>query len=594
MRHASCAARFGKIISLSAASVVVLIGGSVWLGNGSALAESTNLRAQETNPSVIVTIPETQTIGRARRKRGRFFRRARGRKPVILVRAAPRLPAAAPVLAAPQPVPPSTRALAKKKPGKLPAPAVAAVAIPIAPFPATDSGRLELAAGGLTASVTQESVKSQPAEGELVYASVVVQGSGPAELRVDALGGKLLPLLGTSITTGSDGTSQIARFDLGENGRTAVTMELKADDKARSRLRVTLSSLAGGATDSTVLGWKRSDCAADFHAAVQDIRGRQTPIMSTALDNALAEVAGLSGRWMYGPPDMQATAAGSAANTPKCLQWAATSDSITGEKKRTCKKYKGPVATDGAGTAVDTSETTDAEMIKLADTFVRSKLRLKAFEKKRALRYQVFDLLTSMRHFLDQPSHPFICAGTPNMLEYYTNNTQTLAKALDRINRAAERANAAAAERVAAATGMESAALALVSTAHANEGDGRLRAAIGRLAQYILVPGDAVSVAGTTEPLLAFQKLDEFMSVQPTISPTSDTASGGQAPAEQVMPLDPQLLARREASREALSTLEVAVVLDAARRRFRQFDDATYGTIAAVRAAHKKACTCSR
>jgi hypothetical protein len=584
MRHASCAPRFGKIISLSAASVVALIGGSVWLSGGSALAESTNSRTLETNPSVIVTVPETQTIGRARRKRGRFYRRARLRRP------APRLPAAAPVVAAPQPAPTPTRALAKKKAGK-PATAVAAVAIPIEPFPTVDSGRLQLAAGGLIASVTQESAKTQPAEGELVYASVVVQGSGPAELRVDALGGKLLPLLGTSITTGSDGISQIARFDLGENGRTAVTMELKADDKARSRLRVTLSSLAGGATDSTVLGWKRSDCAADFYAAVQEIRGRQTPIMSTAIENAMAEVAGLSGRWMYGPPDRVAPTA--SVDTRKCVQWAASQDSITGEKKRTCKKYKGPALAD---TANDAGEATDAEALKFAETFIRSKLRIKAFEKKRALRFQVSDLMNSMRFFLEQPSHPFICIGTPKMLEYYTSNTQTFAKALERINRAADRANVAAAERVAATTGTATAALTptLLSTAHASEADGRLRAAIERLAQYVLVPGDAQSVAGTTEPMLAFQKLDEFMTVQPTISPTSDTASGGEAPADQIMPLDPQLLARREASREALSMLEVAVVLDAARRRFRQFEEATYGTIAAVRAAHKKACTCSR
>ncbi len=469
-------------------------------------------------------------------------------------------------------------------------------------FPVGDTSKLELTAGGLTALVTQESPAGQPAAGDSVYASVVVQGSGPAELLVEAEGGDLQPLLGTSITTGETPAGQIARFDLGTDGRTAVTIELRANDKTRSRLRLTLNALSGATlSDNTILGWRRQDCAGDYYSAIQGIRNERVPMMAAAVDQVLAPYPALSGTWLLGKPAIAATPATVAVDPAgakrRCIEWRQRTDYVTNEQSRSCKRWKGDplVPADGEIAAIDLPS--EADVVRLADGFVKSKLIVKAFERKRVLRLKSFDLMNSLRNYIEQPPHRALCTGVPQMLGYYLENTSVLADSIGRMERVADAAARYAAEQAAIVTGtpvaeLKAGAATLISTAAAAPTPSpTLAVTLSQLARHVLSPADAAQVAAEADHVAAIKLLANLMSAQPK---AAADASGVVATEAASVPADPQMLERRVVAGQALGMLEAAVVLDAARQRFQLFDRAGYGTAEAIGNAHATHCKCSQ
>jgi hypothetical protein len=478
-----------------------------------------------------------------------------------------------------------------------------------------DLGRLQLVAGALKATVTQEATETQPAAGDTVYASLVVQGSGMAEILVAAEGGTLEPLLGTRMTTGpkeigNPAAGQVARFDLGPEGRSAITVELKSAGQERTRLRLTLSALteAGQATavDQTILSWQRASCAQNFYQSIKAIGSERVPLMSTALDQVLAPDATLLGQWQFGLPKASPVLTNAAAPaTGRCIDQRVRTDYVTGEKTKVCRRWKGAAPSVDAANAdpVDPA-VTEADIIKLADVFVKSRLALKAFERKRVLRLKSTDLFNSLRNYIDQPPHPALCTGVTPMLDYYVENTEPLSMSIARIERIADAATTETRTRVVALTGqsvadMQSAATSatvtptLISAAIAAPpepvGHVVLKQSVVALAQYVLTPEQALTVDAQATPRLAFDQLAGLLNpVQPALVAGTLTT---QVAADE---MGADRSARLSAAKDALGMMEAAVILDGARERFALFRRAGYETVDAIRGAHQQNCTCAQ
>jgi hypothetical protein len=506
--------------------------------------------------------------------------------------------------------------LAPAKPNAAPKPAVVAAL----PFPDTFVTKTKLAAAGLIAEVSQESPDTTVAGGQSVYATLTVSGSGPAEVTVEADGGELQPLVGNGITTGKANTAEVARFDLTDSGSATLSIEMRVSDapKRLGRMRVTLKALGDGAgADSTVLGWKRENCAGNYHDQLASISQAKTTLITSVIDQALAADESLPGAWLFARPApiSLAVAAEQPPKGSRCLDWSNRTDYVTGKKFRRCKKWKGataPAAGDLAASENQSTPVTEAEVIELADEFVKSRLSINAFERKKVLRYDSYELLSSLRVYMDQPYHPALCTGVPDMLDYFVTNTDALNASIARMDRAADAAASFANERVdrlegegltserrnsgsegavtqTAAASLKDAAgfIPAAAAADSSYARSRLTAALDRIAHFVLTPADAKLVAGEAEPLVALARLKTLIEVVPVTSTADDAAPAADTGSA-------LLAERREQAAPALSMIEAAAYLAAVRERFMGFKVAGYDTVDAIRSAHAQTCSCGQ
>ena len=452
---------------------------------------------------------------------------------------------------------------AKPKPAPLP---------PAEPFPADMAVKSELSVGELRAVIGQADIGAVLPVGGTVFVTVTITdpgGNKSATLLADAETGKVASINGKvgQVSPVSGGLS--AEIALPAKGPVSVVVELAVKDgatlpgdKLRSRLRLTLLPQKGG-KDVAILNWALADCAGDYkHELVKILDDRRARMIGT-LDAVSAPETGWPAAWLF-------TLAKPAPAALVCkLQ--------KGHAGLLCKPATPAkqARTDGAGPMEE------ARIFELASAILREKGALPQFQHHtQPLRQASFTLLSGLRAYMEQDAHPALCSGVDYMVNYYQTRTGLLRSTIDETKTALDRAKALAREHIAAigpAAPQAAVAVQLASSAAApaagSEVGGELSPGglLEQVGKATLGAADQADLAADPDLWTKLRRLKALLDTSATATLTS---------------------AQRSAAASALGMVEAAAYLSAAVPKYDRLDEAIYGTMSAVEAAHKRTCVC--
>ena len=443
---------------------------------------------------------------------------------------------------------------------------------PLEPFPADTAPKRDLTIGSLHAAVSASDGGVVLAVGSSGFVTVAVTDAGgnkSVTLLAEGETGDVHAISGQGVRTSKVRGGLAADVPLLNSGTTTATVEfvLKGgakgpDGKSRDRVRVTLLPQKGG-TDSSIVSWPLSDCAGDYYAQLQRILLDRRPRMMSTLDAVAETDPSLPATWYFPPAKLAAAPA--------------------------CKPQKGKKSVGCSTAETDRNSNDEGQILRTADQFLHDKGALAAFQHKgTALRQVSYNLLSSLRTYMEQDRHPALCSGVADMVEYYTVHTPLLRNTIaeSRQTRIAAVTLAAgkidelmkmAAMPVAAPSQQASTGSGLVSTAAAAEmptaSNAMAIAQLDQMSKAILRPSDAAVVVGDKDALSKLQRLRGLLDSAATADLTSE---------------------RRTLAIAALGMVEASLYLDAAEQKYNRLDETIYGTMSAIKDAHAKTCVCTQ
>lgn len=440
------------------------------------------------------------------------------------------------------------------------------------PFPTDTAPKPDLTIGNLHAAVSTSDSGTVLAVGSSGVITVSVTDAGgnrSVTLLAESEAGDIRAISGRGVRTSKVRGGLAADVPLLTSGTTTATIEfvLKAgargpDGKARDRVRVTLLPQKGG-KDVSIVGWPLSDCAGDYYAELQRILLDRRPRMMSTLDAVVETDSALPSIWYFPPAKITAGPA--------------------------CKPRKGKKSVGCSTAKTDASSNDEGLVLSTADQILHDKGALAAYQHRgTALRQVSYNLLSSLRTYMEQDRHPALCSGVADMVEYYTVHTPLLRNTITESRQMRIAAETLAAAKIAEL--MKTAAIpAAAQPQQASNGSGLVSVAdaaemptakntmavaqLDQMSKAILRPSDTALVAGDKDALSKLQRLRGLMDSAATADLTSE---------------------RRTLAIAALGMVEASLYLDAAEQKYDRLDETIYGTMSAIKDAHAKTCVCTQ
>lgn len=298
------------------------------------------------------------------------------------------------------------------------------------------------------------------------------------------------------------------------------------------------------------------DCSRAYHVALNDVGQRHVAVAREALGAARRAETGTTGRWLFGPSARHddTRARTSAVLTPK------------------------------PGLA-----RTELALYRQADPWVKSQGRMAQLQASTPLGGVVSRMTRDLRAYTEQPPHPALCAGAPEMLEHlarlvaYVERQTSTWPATTGIGLALVRSRVAALKvpgegaplaYVTASTGP----VVIGTAAGAALGDGQpssersLNELIADTARIALSAQDAEVVARQATPLAALQQFHMARRQHRDV---------------------PLPAVVRAALDETLGLLEATAYLARSGELVTRMRDGLSGGLAAIKAAHARHCVCA-
>ena len=496
------------------------------------------------------------------------------------------------------------------------------------------AGRTELRAGPFTATIEQDSASQKLYAGTSAFATVRIrsddQDAREAELVVEAIGGVVRGVTGPKVQTSRRKGVTTAQFRLGKDGTQTLLVEMAVQGggtapRPQSKLRLILRTSTGRlAADGSLLSWDVADCAGSFHSALAPILTDREALFKSALETARQEEAGVHGDWLFKPVSTkpQIRTETQVVDKRVCTKSERLYDEAARKRIKKCVAYESRKVETKVELPPDPN--LDATVFSLANGFVIDRGAISALAKNGDYAWFSSRIISDLRIFLDQPLTPGLCSNLDSMFDYWTENARGMKRTIDAVMAAAEssrRLGTAKVEALPAAAGLAipstptaSNGLGIVTSAQAgtgsgitsiapasaaetavasngdtspmggtavSEGSGAMvspvdtdtspKALAARIARRILAPADAAAVASAPSAFTAIKML-------------YGAWRGGAADA---LPED-----QRAKVKDALSMIEAAAYLEAARYRYGRVNDAIFGSMSTIKDAHDKQCTC--
>lgn len=441
---------------------------------------------------------------------------------------------------------------------------------PPEPFPDSASAKTELSIGDLHATVSPTDVGRVLPVGNSVAVTVAITGAGgnrTVAVLAEAEGGDILGITGAGARANKVRGGLAADIALNGSGNTnfVVEMGLKSgskgpDGKPRNRLRLTLLPQKGG-RDESVLAWGLADCAGNYYSELQKILGARRERMMSQIDLASTAEPELPAKWLF---PAQSVSPLLICKGKKANLIAACASAMTAKSADS----KTPPATWDEG-----------RILQLAASVASMKGALPGFQKRiQPLRQASYTMLSQLRGYLEQNQHPALCSGVGNMIDYFYDRTTHVRTAISDAKEALPAAQALAKAKVAEFAGTSAAAAGsgVISAANAAEASVSPYAAnelIDRIGKAVLSATDASETAAIPDTIPKLEHLRALL----------DSPSTADLPAD-----------RHAAAISALRLIEANLYLAVAAKKFASLDDAIYGTMSAIRDAHKSTCVCEQ
>ena len=306
----------------------------------------------------------------------------------------------------------------------------------------------------------------------------------------------------------------------------------------RGLVFVTIAT-AGASALSTAPAGAREICASAFHSALTSIRSERAPNLAGLPQRLTIADPSLPGRWQF---------AGGIAIP---------------QKRNTAAK---PAAAQAAALVSESDATDDERRVAgfLAD-FVEAKGALPEFGPNGKWAWLLTKASAELRGYMAQSSHPALCTGAPEMMDFYGTEFGSLkrrsddAREVDRTARDSVVARRKAWQ--ASAPGVE-----------AITADPVLLTTIKAVGDRLLGKADADTVAVEANVIAALALTKAAL--------RSESASG----------LSPQAY---RAGMALLRALELAAYAELAIERYRPLEAGLFGTTGDIRTAHSRSCTCA-
>ena len=370
---------------------------------------------------------------------------------------------------------------------------------------------------------------------------------------------------------------------------------------SRAALNSMLAAYVVAALPDAARAADTEQCGRDYHAALAQIAQTHVAPATEALAASKRSEPGATGRWMFGPYARKGKApprpvAGETVTETSERVVCVTPASEEGgacRREETRRRQKqvtlDPLAPPAEGRSRDTARQEQA-LYHLADGIVRASAQVIPLQMQAPPGIVARRVASDLRGYTGQVMRPAICAGAPELVEHLEKQAGIFRRQVQSMQHGPGTARDLAAariagvkalvERVMVARGAAIVTGAIVSASTAERepvpapvpaGRGSLKDLVAEAADLALAGEDVDAVAAEPTPLAALRTLHKARSERAVALQSADV---------------------REALEDALGVLEAAAYVDHSGRLHAQAGDGLIGGLAAIRAAHVKACTC--
>ena len=472
-------------------------------------------------------------------------------------------------------------------------------------------GRLNLSAGPLRVRLDNVNHDTRVKRGSSGFIDLYLTNPGiqrvqGAKILLAGHGAIIVRAEGDGLRTHRAGDGHVVSFEPLKAGEDRlIVLEVKRNGAASSSgpLRAALSMTlimdadAKAQSDSTVLVWSIIDPARDYHLALMKLDAKFGPSMYSSIDAARKRRAELAGRWIFQPvrtKPRRAYRTEQRTRSEKRCKLFRRATRVERRKarrrgrriRRLCtqfetrqitRKVRVPVRVTGA--VVDARE---RRVLELAYNAVKGRGSAPLM-RKRGGRYgwTVTRLAVDLRTYMGQSASPALCTGAHEFLSYLEDVSKGFRERATDMHGARERAPALAAEHVRRVRAMlhakpgghpafGAAPLALL-TPFPEDADVLLTPA--QMAAHVIrltVSDQAADIVGVATTPLAALKAAAAALRRPEFAAQPGTV--------------------RRATRRALTLTEATYYLTMGDDHYARVEDALYGGIKRIRAAHKQYC----
>jgi hypothetical protein len=345
-----------------------------------------------------------------------------------------------------------------------------------------------------------------------------------------------------------------------------------------------------------------SDCAGPYHEALTGIRDRKAQQLSEVPRLVRTADASLPGRWLF--------SAGLVAQSRPHVRERGKNRFCAEPMRRRgrahCVRREPQERRAQHGLSEPTAE--ELRVVRFVDDFVRARGAAPEFAKRGRHNWLVNRITTDLKAYISQPRHPFLCSGAKDMLDYFVGEMKALRRRIDDVAANHNAALDLARARIAmlqdltrdAASGNadlvgQSPGQGATASEHATSsahlpaparlpalGEGATEHKSASI--YVPLVGELFRLIGAHEPPATPAPDDPEFSLHQRLEQAGKALdSVGHRLSREV----------REAALAALRMVEAGVYAEMLHARYRALEEAIFGTIAEVREAHAKNCTCA-
>jgi hypothetical protein len=316
------------------------------------------------------------------------------------------------------------------------------------------------------------------------------------------------------------------------------------------------------------------------NALAAQVRPAMTADLARATDAIGAPSSGWPGRWFTADPTGKQAKADALAAAEARTQERICTDRTKRAGRVSCAKWQDaqpaapspavppPASSDGQPVVVlkpaPVPPPADDELrdLKLLNGFVASKGQLIEFGRNGRLENLLKRSTGDLAAYVGQPSHPALCNGVPEMLEFHVDRMEAVQTRFTAVAELAARTRALAERRVASA----------IKLADADTRGKPLAGLVSAVSQLMLTADAARANAGQTDVLVQLRRLTEAAKSVPWIAEPAET---------------------QVAAAQALRALEAAFYADSQKSRAAAVDQTIFGAVSRIGDTHKVHCVCS-